>query len=853
MDYGQLIDVLSILMNLGGVMLCLFRYFEYSGKPLMFAVIFFLGNLLSNYYWGVYLLVMTDYPDVSSLLAYFGWNIAFAMLFVMLLYLRREREKHKISIFAFLPVLTNVPQLILYLQFGGFFNNIWQVFWTTAAMVLALDSIIFYLKNRKNGVKFPYIDGTVFIFLIGEYIAWTSSCYGWPSEWLNPYNYSYTFYCICYILIPLAYSKEYGEKTGEHGDIPASRFMRIFRPLFIAVVTICCIGGYILAVWMRDTLRTGLRAEGSDPYSIIAVTLFIVSSVIVSFTVMIMLVVNSERKSYEQEELKAEKFLAERANSAKSDFLANMSHEIRTPINAVLGMNEMILRDSLQARDELPANRGEIKDIFSEICSYSGNIDSAGKNLLSIINDILDFSKIEAGKLEIVNKDYKLSSVLNDVCNMISFKAKAKGLEYKVEVDESIPDGLKGDEVRVRQIITNILNNAVKYTEKGSVILSVSERKYRDDQSYTSLVISVKDTGMGIKPEDRERLFKKFERMDIEKNSTIEGTGLGLAITGSLVEMMQGKISVESDYGHGSTFTVTLPQTIVSREPIGDFREKFEKNIGSMKAEKEHFHAPNAYILVVDDTPMNLTVVKGLLKKTMINIDTATSGAEAIELARYTLYDIILMDQRMPEMDGTDAMFRIKGDVRGQNANTPFICLTADAVSGAKERYLAEGFNDYLSKPIDSHELEDILLEYLPSIKVEFNKKNTETGKTTDDRPLRDKIDADMVDYDTGLRYCDGDEEFYTQILSEYVAESDEKIPSIEEYYNDKDWQDYGILVHSLKSTSKMIGASELSKRAEKLEKAAKNGDIAVVEEGHEGMINLYRDTVNMLRGSGVG
>ncbi len=926
MLFEQIADSLSVVLNLAGLMICLFRYFEFPGKARMFAVIFFLGNLLSDYYWGVYLLVMGDYPDLTSLLAYFGWNVAFVALFFMLFYQRKETGEHKFSPIAFLVIPLNVAQLILYLRFGGIFNNLWQVFWTTISAVYALDSIIFYIKNKKKSTVFPYISTVVLLFLAVEYAEWTASCFDWPSEWIDPYNYLSALSCVCYILIPLAISKECRSRKPDQDVVEDSLFTKLFKPLFIIVVLICCLGGYLLALWMRDTLSRGMQAGGANPYSIIAVTLFIVSTVIVSFTIVLIFIFNSDRRNQEQEELRTEKYLAERANSAKSDFLANMSHEIRTPINAVLGMNEMILRDALASRDELPSSREEIRDTFSEICSYSGNIDSAGKNLLSIINDILDFSKIEAGKLEIVNRDYKLSSVLNDVSNMITYKAESKGLEYRVEVDQTIPDVLRGDEVRVRQIMTNLLNNAVKYTEQGSVVLKVSAKINRDESAFICLIISVQDTGLGIKPEDRERLFKKFERMDLERNSTVEGTGLGLAITGSLVEMMSGTINVESEYGKGSVFTVTLPQAVVSHESIGDFKEKYEKSISSMKAETEHFHAPNAYILVVDDTPMNLTVVKGLLKKTQINIDTALSGAKALELARYALYDLILMDQRMPEMDGTETMKEMKKDRKGQNAFTPFICLTADAVTGSRDRYLAEGFDDYLSKPIDSHELKEILLKYLPEYKVEIVKKqparkpelneeqpaadkeqqpelqeqnpaakeqqpelqeqqpaakeqqpelqeqqpaakeqqpelqeqqpaaqeqqpgSQEGGSGGDGRPLRERLDPKMIDYKTGLMYCASDEDFYLQVISEYVTESDTKIPSIEEYFGEKDWKNYGILVHSVKSTSKMIGAKELSGQAEALEKAAKAGDAATVEKGHESMIRLYRETVGMLR-----
>ncbi len=385
-------------------------------------------------------------------------------------------------------------------------------------------------------------------------------------------------------------------------------------------------------------------------------------------------------------------------------------------MNAVLGMNKMILRESLEGRDKLPEDKEELRQLFSNICTYSGNVESAGKNLLSIINDILDFSKIEAGKMDIVNGNYSLSSVLNDVSNMISYKAEAKGLKYTIELDPTIPDELYGDEVRIRQIMTNLLNNAVKYTHRGSVSLTLNKKPHEKEEGLIDLVICVSDSGIGIREEDVEKLFSKFERVDMEQNSTVEGTGLGLAITKKLLEMMGGSVKVESVYGKGSSFTAVLPQKVISDEAIGDYRDRFEDSIRSMEVHREKLHAPSAELLVVDDTPMNIKVVRHFLKDTGIKIDSADNGDDAIRLAAEKKYDIILMDQRMPGMDGTTAMRRIK---KGSlNEKTPFICLTADAVVGARERYISEGFEDYLTKPIENDALEEMICHYLPAEKI---------------------------------------------------------------------------------------------------------------------------------------
>ncbi|MBR5407605.1 MAG: response regulator [Lachnospiraceae bacterium] len=426
---------------------------------------------------------------------------------------------------------------------------------------------------------------------------------------------------------------------------------------------------------------------------------------------------DSEHYRY-MDELRAQMQIADEANEAKSQFLANMSHEIRTPINAVLGFNEMILRECKGAKD--PEEETDSDTAISNIGSYAVNIKNAGSNLLSIINGILDISKIEAGRMDIVDAPYALSSLLNDVSNMVFFKAKEKGLEFTVDVDENLPDELCGDKARIRQVITNILANAVKYTDKGSVRLTVrgQEDMKIEPGQLLNLKIEVKDTGIGMKEEDIDKLFTKFQRLDLTHNSTIEGTGLGLAISRQLMNMMGGNIKVESKYGEGSTFVMELPQKIVSIEPVGDFKTRFEKDLKEAKSSEEVFMAPDAHILVVDDTRVNLTVARGLLKNTGIRIDTAASGSEAIEKTLKETYDLILMDQRMPGMDGTQALKVIRDQEKGKNLDTPVICLTADAIIGAKERYIAEGFSDYLAKPINNHELLQIMTMHLPQDKI---------------------------------------------------------------------------------------------------------------------------------------
>jgi len=410
------------------------------------------------------------------------------------------------------------------------------------------------------------------------------------------------------------------------------------------------------------------------------------------------------------------------AANAKSVFLANMSHEIRTPINAILGMDTMILR--------------ECND--NEILEYAGNIQSASQTLLSLINDILDFSKIETGKLELVAGDYALSSLINDVYHMLISKAKEKGLALNVESNKNLPAKLYGDEVRIRQIIVNILNNAIKYTKKGSVTLTVgmSDMKLSDMPDHsndsksenitdknTIITFRIADTGIGIKKENISHLFDSFSRFDEEKNKYIEGTGLGLAITKQLVDLMNGEIVVTSEYGKGSVFTVSIPQKIVSDLKIGDISEKYNEP-SNKKKKKSTFTAPDANVLVVDDVKMNINVFKALLKRTEINVDSAMSGSEALDMIKEKKYDIIFLDHMMPDMDGIETYQNMKMLEDNPNKDTTVVMLTANAIMGAKEEYLGIGFSDYLSKPVQAPKLEAMILKYLPEELVQRTTNN---------------------------------------------------------------------------------------------------------------------------------
>ncbi|MCR4787009.1 MAG: response regulator [Lachnospiraceae bacterium] len=539
------------------------------------------------------------------------------------------------------------------------------------------------------------------------------------------------------------------------------------------------------------------------------------------------------------EELSEEKRRADEANNSKSEFLANMSHEIRTPINAVLGMNEMILRET---------DNNNIK-------TYAHNIESAGNNLLSIINDILDFSKIEAGKLEIVNAPYKLSSVLNDVYNMTAFKIKAKGLEIKGDIDHTLPDGLIGDEVRIRRVFINLINNAIKYTKEGSIGVSVKGVK---NGSQLLLKVAISDTGIGIKEEDLPNLFGRFNRLDLSLNNTIEGTGLGLPITRSLLEMMGGSIEVDSKYGVGSTFSFTIPQEIVSEEPIGNFREKHWEEIQEREEYRESFKAPDAEILVVDDTVINITVVQGLLKKTQIKIDYETGAAGALERTREKKYDLIFMDQRMPVMGGSEALKVMRKQEGDLNKETPVICLTADAVIGARERYIADGFTDYLTKPLNGDKLEEMLVKYLPKDKVikmnEFENASTQTGTdTTQWTTVTEAYKNDPeLDMDKALENT-VTMDLLEDVLHDYWDGIETDASEIEGLAASGDYKLYTVKVHALKSSSRIVGIMGLGDMAYELELAgyeAEKGDeeaIKKIKEKTPAVLEKYRSYRNKL------
>lgn len=516
------------------------------------------------------------------------------------------------------------------------------------------------------------------------------------------------------------------------------------------------------------------------------------------------------------------------ADAAKGKFLAHMSHEIRTPINAVLGMNTMILR--------------ETKDM--QIKEYALDIQNAGQNLLALINDILDFSKIESGKLEIINVEYDMSSMIHDISNMIATKVRDKNLEFRIHVDEQLPAKLLGDDVRIRQILVNLLNNAVKYTHTGSVTLSISGKK---SEGKVLLDCSVEDTGIGIKEEDISKLFLEFERIEEKRNRDIEGTGLGINITMQLLALMGSSLQVESTYGKGSRFFFTLEQQIVDSTPVGNLEERLRQQTVEYSY-MEVFTAPDAQLLVVDDNAMNLKVFINLLKATKVNVDVADGGRECLKMICEKRYDLIFLDHMMPDIDGIETLHRMKKLEDSKCQDTPVIALTANAITGAKEMYLSEGFDAFLSKPINPEKLEQMILLMLPRDLLDFD-----VAETTDEK---DKVKAniggeqmalsvpqedenlpmvDGIDWSYGLLHL-RDEELLLDTVADFYKAILPEADVLEGFYNGLQGDDalemlnqYRVKVHAMKSSANMIGATVLGGMAKLLENAVKSADLNVL------------------------
>ncbi|MDD6797434.1 MAG: response regulator [Clostridia bacterium] len=527
------------------------------------------------------------------------------------------------------------------------------------------------------------------------------------------------------------------------------------------------------------------------------------------------------------------------ANEAKGKFLASMSHEIRTPINAVLGMDEMILRESRE-----PAIR-----------EYALDIQSAGKSLLSIINGILDISKIDSGKMEIIPVEYDLSSLIHDTLSMVSIKAKSKELEVNSEIDENIPSRLLGDDIRIKQILTNILNNAVKYTEKGSVTLIIKGDVHGDK---ICLHFEVKDTGIGIKEEDIPKLYEQFTRIEEARNRNIEGTGLGINITVRLLSMMNSHLNVKSIYGEGSCFYFDLEQKIIDSKPIGNLSERIREQEVEYIYETA-FTAPDANMLIVDDNAVNRKVFKNLIRDTGIKIDEADSGEHCLDKVLSKKYDLIFIDHMMPGMDGIETLKTIRKLKENKNADTPYVAFTANAVTGAKEMYLHAGFDDFLTKPLIYEKLEKIILKYLPKEKV--------ITKQAQDRKAQAKIPDVMwqdssnimdilnslpeIDMEYALLHYHRPADLYN-VIADFIKVIDSEADALEAFKamlpDEEGLKQYRVKVHSMKASAAMIGAVYLSGMARMLELAAINKRLDIIEQVTPAFVEEWRSFKEKLK-----
>lgn len=530
---------------------------------------------------------------------------------------------------------------------------------------------------------------------------------------------------------------------------------------------------------------------------------------------------------------------ADMANSAKSDFLANMSHEIRTPMNAITGFAELCMRE--------------------QDYRYASDIKAAAKNLISIINDILDISKIEAGKLELVSSVYDTEDMLGDVISIIYMQLDEKeGVDFKVDIDKRLPKRMYGDEVRIKQILINLLNNAVKFTKTGTISFTVRELSRSGDK--ISLMFKVADTGIGIKKEDISKLFTNFQQVDTKKNREIEGTGLGLSISKNLISMMDGSITVESEYGKGSTFTTVIWQKVsdftaitgtaaVAAAPQSDDGEKALT-----------ISAPNAKVLIVDDNKVNLNVTSHILSMYGINAAAAESGKEAIAKINSEYYDLVFMDHMMPELDGVDTTKIIRSQGDAYSKELPIVALTANAVSGAKEMFLESGFNDFISKPIQLPQLEKILAEWLPKQMVTYvdAKKNAGGNSMSllDIISVGDEADGEReeefiipdIDVEAGLALCGNSTDAYLAVLKTFMETAPESIERIERFSRDRNYKDYVTEVHGLKSSALAIGAKGLSEMARQLEMAGRGEDYKQISYETPTLIAKYTEIAENIK-----
>ncbi|MBR6258242.1 MAG: response regulator [Lachnospiraceae bacterium] len=545
-------------------------------------------------------------------------------------------------------------------------------------------------------------------------------------------------------------------------------------------------------------------------------------------------VANYKREMDEQYEV------AQEALEAKSNFLANMSHEIRTPMNAIYGMAEILEGRGTAGLDK----------------EYIAVIKRSSENLLSIINEILDFSKVDSGKMEIIEDSYDFNEMLQDVVSIIEFRMKDKHLKLLLNIDPNTPSKLIGDETRVRQILINLLNNAVKFTHQGSVTLDIVWRDESDlyNMDMGRMTIYVRDTGIGISQENIKKLFTAFGQIDTKKNRNVEGTGLGLAISKSLAEAMGGSISVDSVVGRGSVFTVVLPQRFADATPSRFHANKLQSAYQHDRFTAD-FIAPKAKVLIVDDNKVNLQVAQELMKIFGINASTAESGQEAIDRVSKQLisYDVIFMDHMMPYLDGVEATKQIRNMKSDYARSVPIVALTANAIKGVEQQFMAVGMNDYIPKPIKIEQLAAVLKKWIPPQKqfpagtpleeVERREMNVRWNDLTKEEKLK-RLDG--IDTTSGINNCAGNVDAYFELLKTYASSN--LINLLQGFYDKEDLPNYTVIAHSIKGASQSVGALDVAEKAYALERAGKRGDINFIWDNHDDLVEEYRNILEMLK-----
>ena len=522
------------------------------------------------------------------------------------------------------------------------------------------------------------------------------------------------------------------------------------------------------------------------------------------------------------ERLEFERDRANVANATKSSFIAHISHEIRTPINAILGMNEMIIRESKEEKSR----------------QYAADISQAAQTLYSIINDVLDISRIESGKLDIIPIEYKLDQMLYDTISAYKPRIEAKKIEFIVDVNSTLPNTLYGDDVHIKQVISNLLSNAIKYTHEGFVKLSVNG-EFKGDM--VELFFEIKDTGIGIKEEDIEKLFIAFERIEESRNRNIEGTGLGMTITNSLLKLMGSRLNVNSVYGEGSIFSFTLTQRIVNQDTVGNFNTFAKQQDAPSEIT---FTAPSVKVLVVDDNSINRRVFRSLLSRTQIMIDEADSGNKCLEMIKEEEYDMIFLDHLMPGMDGIETVEIIKADKTHKNTKTPIVMLTANTMGNAAELYKQNGLDAYLPKPIFVRDLEKVIKTYIPSYKLIYPARESQDKKLSSENWQEELPSVRGIDWDEAVKHLPSADILFTTV-SEFRAAIDSEAALLDDYFANihegNNLESFQIKTHALKSASALIGADMLSEGAKELEAAARERDFRIINEKYPYMINYYR------------